>query len=160
MRKISTSLATLAALFFVGGVMAGESRIRGDDVPYLSHHLSTHANSASLRGEQLDRSNQTHDAGDCILSHEIKHHDDCSCEHDDWGCGSDGGIQQPHASIINVVGVESQLTATIIPAQVLVTNTTTLTNGTQCEESTGFRRRNDTEHFETFGNFSISKFDC
>ena len=65
-----------------------------------------------------------------------------------------------HPSKTNVVGIESGLTATVVPAQVLITNTTTQTNGTECEMSKGARKKKEEERFAVNGNFSLSKFDC
>ena len=56
--------------------------------------------------------------------------------------------------------MESSLTATIIPAQVLVSNSTTTSTGYECEESAATRHRNDTELFSAKGQFCVSKFDC
>jgi hypothetical protein len=56
--------------------------------------------------------------------------------------------------------VENQLTATIIPAQVLVSNSSTTTHGFECEHSAANRLRNDTECFKAKGQFCVSKFDC
>lgn len=42
----------------------------------------------------------------------------------------------------------------------LVSNSSTTTQGFECEDSAAVRLRNDTEHFRAKGQFCVSKFDC
>lgn len=42
----------------------------------------------------------------------------------------------------------------------LVSNSSTVTTGYECEESAATRLRNDTECFSAKGQFCVSKFDC
>lgn len=132
----------------------------GDNNVAIQQNLLTHGGNEdrSQLGGHLLGANDNH-RGDCFLSSNIHQHQPCGCEHDEWGCGGKH-VHVPHPNEQAILGAQSQLTATIIPAQVLVSNATTVTNGTQCEESVGFRRRNDTEKFITEGNFQVSKFDC
>ena len=68
------------------------------------------------------------------------------------------GLGTPNQAIISAS--ENTVTLTAVPAQVLLTNTSSVTNGSYAHESVGQRTKTDTDTFSSSGNFTISKFDC
>lgn len=179
MRKIATSI--VAALFFAGAIAAGSSY--DDQHSYiLKNHIGNQGDHPTIRGKQLASHYEGHEKGDelrgsqlkshrlgeapneaddCLLSTRVHKQEDCSCGHDDWGCGGGHYFAEegPHPHLTSIHANEKQLTATLVPAQVLTTSQNTEVTGNQCEESRGQRTKAETERFSSIGNFSVCKFD-
>lgn len=83
---------------------------------------------------------------------------EADCQTNDWGCNNKFKYANtPSAS--TVVGVENVLMATVVPAQVLTSNQTSVTAANQCQASAAERKKSEKECFEVSGNFCRSKFD-
>jgi hypothetical protein len=92
----------------------------------------------SLQGNQPEDLN-----ADCWSAHSIRgsgdNYTDYYCGQREWGCNAEDhmniGLGTPNQAIISAV--ENTVTLTAVPAQVLMTNTSSVTNGTYAHESVG-----------------------
>ena len=69
-----------------------------------------------------------------------------ACQHNDWGMENKESHMH-HPSKTGVVGVENVLMATVVPAQVLLSNQTSVTAANECQDSAAARRKNENEIF-------------
>lgn len=81
-----------------------------------------------------------------------------SCGGDRWGCSSAQRNCQPDHRAIS--GAQQELSATVIPATIMATNTTTCVEGTQCAFSSAERNRWDNITFSVTGDFDTQICDC
>jgi hypothetical protein len=69
-----------------------------------------------------------------------------ACQHNDWGMENKENHMH-HPSKTGVLGVENVLMATVVPAQVLLSNQTSVTAANECQDSAAARRKNENEIF-------------
>lgn len=84
---------------------------------------------------------------------------DCSaeCRPDAWGC-KQHLRHRPARTVTN--STEVSLQATIVPVQILATQSTTNITGEQCQESNGLRTKHEHSQFDVLGNFRENEFEC
>ena len=81
-----------------------------------------------------------------------------SINEDRWGCtGAQRNCQPDHRAMC---GASQELSATVIPATIMATNTTTVMEGTQCAFSSAERNRWDNVTFSVNGDLDTEICDC
>lgn len=101
-------------------------------------------------------------SGDCLGNHHDRIQTGCNtgCMANEWGC--DGALMSSgHVPVArSVLGSANELQAFIIPAQVMLQNTTTDVNSTFNSHSNGTRTKTQTDQYTVRGKFCKNKYEC
>lgn len=103
------------------------------------------------------------DSGECyngIMKPYLGNQTNCACQERQWGCDPETHMGVGDPNLATVQSVSNQVIVTSIPAQVLLTNSTTQTTGQFAHESCAHRSKQDNQLFSATGNFTVSQFDC
>ena len=103
------------------------------------------------------------DSGECyhgIVKPYFENQTNCACQERQWGCDPETHMSIGTPNLANLQSVSNQVIVTSVPAQVLLTNTTTQTTGQFLHDSCGHRQKQENQLFSATGNFTVSQFDC
>ena len=155
MRKTTTSLAVLAALFFTG--------TRALDFGDFHDQPQSHGLGASADGSSSTSLSGT---DSCLggIQHRVAS-TGCSsgCKSDEWGCdnhvslAAGRGLGNGHHKAL---GSGNEVEAFVIPAQVQISNTTTDLVSSYNQTSSGQRQKSQVDKYQVSGTFSADHYDC